>query len=946
MDTYRRILNRSFRSRAHAIACAAAGLVLALGARSPVFAQLGTVTGRVIDAETGESLSGVLVQVLMREEEFISDMRPRGGNAAISRARGEFRIVVREGRYSLICSLEAYEPERVDGVEVSADTAVSVGTVKLRSYVDQLNPLVVTASRTQERALDSPSSLYIVQAQDVEEQAATTIVDDVWALPGVDVMTTGISQHDVVARGFNSVGSGALFVLTDNRWSSVPSLRINAYDLIPVTSEEIDRIEFMLDPGSALYGPNVDRGVMHLITRSPLDYQGTTVNLSGGGHSGNAYGKSDALSQVSFRHAGLIGERLGYKLSGMYFNGLDWKYEDPAETVERDYRQERFSGDVRLDFRIGERGTLIVNGGASHLLSGIEMTEIGAVQQKDWTYSYAQARLRSGDLFAQAYVNINDSGDSFTLRDGELLSDNSLLYVGQVQHGLRLGAGQRFTYGADLIRTIPRTNGHMNGRNENADDITEVGAYLQSETRLSPKFDLVLGGRVDYHDVMDDLVLSPRAAIVFKPGPGHDLRITYNRAFSRPLASVLFGDRLLAEGIPNPVTPGVLLHFPIRVRGAPAGGFNYRRDCTNTLGQDGLCMRVPPQWWESGEASQPLPLDVFAIWSGIVRFVTHRNPSLGYVISQMNAPTTADVPLYLAMRDPSTGSFDAVTDVADVPEVKPMISNTFEVGYKGMIGNRLLLGVDVYYSQVEDFIGPPLPETPNVFADEASLALYLESEAARLGLTLTPQQIQDVAELIAQVPWGIVTPEEVDPEIQDGLDPTTIILTYRNYPKVDLWGADLGAAYRATDWLSFSASYSYMSENLFRPENLGTPTPLALNAPRNKASVGARLGSKRLGLAGGVRGRFVESFPVFSGVYVSDDARPPFDRSTCTDGTCVDSYVLFDVEMSYNISNALPIAPSTVVSVTCTNVFNTGHIETIGAPPLGRVWFMRLEQHF
>jgi iron complex outermembrane receptor protein len=587
-----------------------------------------------------------------------------------------------------------------------------------------------------------------------------------------------------------------------------------------------------------------------------------------------------------------------------------------------------------------------VNGGASRLVSSIQMTGIGAAQQKNWMYSYAQARLRSGDLFAQAYVNINDSGDSFTLRDGRPMSDESLLYVGQVQHGARLGERQRFTYGVDLIGTIPRTAGNFHGRNEEDDGITEVGAYLQSETRLSPKFDLVLAGRVEYHDIVDELLLAPRAAIMFEPVRGHTIRLTYNRAFSQPSANHLFFDRLLAEGISTPVLSGVLLHFPVRERGAPARGFNFRRDCTNTLGQNGLCMSLPPQWWESGMARQGLPLDVFAAWPDIVRFVNYGNPTLGNMLSQMNAPTAADVPVFLAMMDPSTGSFDPVTDVADVPQTEPMISDAFEAGYKARIGDRLSLGVDVYYWQIDNFIGPPLNETPNVFVDGTSMAVYLESEAARLGLALTPEQIDDLADLIAQVPWGVVTPEEVDPAIQDGLDPTTIILTYRNYRKFDLWGADLGAAFRATDWLKLSASYSYMSENFFTPEDLSTPAPLALNSPKNKASLGAHFESERLGIAADLRGRFVESFPVVSGVYVSDDAKPPFDRSTCTDQTCLNDYVLFDLNVTYNISNALPIARSTIASLTWTNVFNNRHIEMIGAPQLGSVLLLQVRQSF
>jgi len=946
MDTFRPISRRPTRSSASRVMCGAAGLLLVLGAWSPAQAQLGTVTGRVIDAESGAPLAGVLVEVLTKEEGLISDMRAVGELSAISAESGEYRILIREGRYSLVYSLAAYEVGRVDGVRVSGDTAVSVRTVELRPRLDRLNPRVVTASRRRERALDAPASVHTVPAEGVEQRTATTVVDYVRALPGFDVMTTGISQHEVAARGFNGVASGALFLLTDHRWASVPSLRFNAFNLIPLTDEGIGRIELVLGPGSALYGPNVDRGVMHLITRSPLDRQGTIVNLAGGGRSGNRYGKTEGLTQVSFLHAGAIGESVGYRLSGMYFNGFDWSHEDPAEIIERNYRQQRFGGDLRFDFRIGDQSTLIVNGGASRLVSGIALTRLGAAQQKDWTYSYAQARLRSGDLFAQAYVNLSDSGDSFMLREGEPLTDNSLLYAAQLQHAARLGEGQRFVYGADLVRTIPRTAGNFHGRNEESDDITDVGAYLQSETRLSPKFDLLLGGRVDYNDVLDELFLAPRVAILFEPGEGHNLRITYDRAYSHPLTNELFGDRLVAEGIPTSAVPGVLLHYPIRARAAPADGFNFRRDCTNTLGQDGLCMRAPPPWFESGAASEPLPLDVFAVWPAIVGFVIHRDPTLGNRLSQMNAPTVADVPGYLAMRDPATGMFDPVTDVHDVPQLEPMVSNTFEVGYKGLIGDRLLLGLDVYYSQVEDFVGPPLPETPNFFVDETSLALYLESEVARLGLSLTPEQIAEAADLIAQVPWGIVTPEQVDPAIQDGLDPTTIILTYRNYPKFDLWGADLWATFRATDWLSLNASYSHMSENFFRPEDLGTPTPLALNSPKNKAALGAHIESERLGITAEVRGRFVQSFPVFSGVYVSDDARPPFDRSSCTSQTCLDDYVLFDLNLGYNVSNALPIARSTRVWFTWTNVFNNRHIEMIGAPELASVWVVRVEQHF
>ena len=97
-----------------------------------------------------------------------------------------------------------------------------------------------------------------------------------------------------------------MLTLTDNRIARVPSLRLNAYNFIPVTNDDIERIELVLGPGSALYGPNSANGVMHIITRSPLDQQGTNVNVGLGERS---------VRRFSARHAGKIGEDLGYKLS-------------------------------------------------------------------------------------------------------------------------------------------------------------------------------------------------------------------------------------------------------------------------------------------------------------------------------------------------------------------------------------------------------------------------------------------------------------------------------------------------------------------------------------------------------------------------------------------------------------------------------------------------------
>jgi len=752
----------------------------------------------------------------------------------------------------------------------------------------------------------------VVSTQDIESRPATTTVDHVRTVPGVDVATNGLAQHTVVARGFNNVFSGSLLVLTDNRWASVPSLRVNTYSLIPVTDEDIDHVEVVLGPGSALYGPNVANGVMHILTRSPLTHQGTTITALGGERS---------VGQFSGRHAGRIGERAGFKVTANYFRGNDWVYHDPVEDAARagaiagganpdtlrigarDFDAERFNGEARVDTKIGERGDLIVSGGVSQAGSSIEMTGVGAVQAKDWRYSYAQARFHYDRLFVQSYLNLSDAGDTYLLRDGSRLKDNSFLYAAQAQHMTSLGERQRFIYGADFTQTVPRTGGTITGRNENDDDVTEFGGYLQSETKLSERLDLVAAARLDGHSRVKDAVLSPRAGLVYRPKEGHSLRATYNRAFNQPTTNNLFLDL-----VSRPDAFGAALQIDVRVTGVPEDGFQFARD----VGGRPL-FRSPFTPGGLGGPSQQLPLDATIFWSVVQAAV----PALAGV----PAPNASQVGTVMRVLNPTTSSFYTVPDVTDVDPIRSQINNTVEIGYKGFIANRLSLGVDTYYSRIEDFVSPLLVPTPNVFLDRATLTAYLISQgfpapqAAAIaagvgGLDNNPN--------VTGIPLGTVTP------INTVGDPYDVFLTYRNFGNVDIWGTDFGATFLVNDQFSVTGTYSFVNRNLFR--NQDGISDIALNAPMNKATLAANYRDARRGLFAELRGRYVDAFPMNSGVYVGQ----------------VGHYTLMDANVTY----AFPFTRGTDLSLTATNLLDDQHQEFVGAPEIGRLVLLRVRQTF
>jgi len=138
-----------------------------------------------------------------------------------------------------------------------------------------LNPITVTTSRRVEKALDAPAAIEVVTREDIMERPVVTPIDHVKEKAGVDYMPTGLQSNATVVRGFNNVFSGSALTMTDFRIARVPSLRVNISWFNPTTSADIERAEVVLGPGSALYGPNAANGVIHFITRSPIDDPGT-----------------------------------------------------------------------------------------------------------------------------------------------------------------------------------------------------------------------------------------------------------------------------------------------------------------------------------------------------------------------------------------------------------------------------------------------------------------------------------------------------------------------------------------------------------------------------------------------------------------------------------------------------------------------------------------------
>ncbi len=924
-----------------------------LGAR-PVLAQTGTITGRVTD-DTGAPLASARVEAVA------------GGQVAastLSDESGQYRLTnIEAGTYAVVVSLVGYGTRRIDGVRVIAG-GTSMQAVTLDPTAIELNPIVVSASKRQEKAIDAPASVAVIDSRSVEARPSTTPVDHLRSAPGVDIVTQGIQSTNVVVRGFNNIFSGALHTLTDNRIAGVPSLRVNVLHFIPSNDEDIDRMEVVLGPGSALYGPNTANGVLHLITKSPLDDQEATFSVAGG---------SQSLLNGTFRASQLVGPNFGIKVSGQYLQAEEWTYVDPVEAAERgkfaanpffrqdlmqatgisgaeadrrialigdrDYDVLRWGADVRADWRLGDEVTTVVAAGMTNAGTGIELTGLGAAQVDNWSYSYVQARALAGRLFAQAYANLSNAGDTYLLRNGAPITDRSKMYVAQVQHGLSLGERQELTYGLDYILTNPVTEGSINGKYEDDDQTTEFGAYLQSETSLNDRLNLVLAGRLDTHSALPEAIFSPRAGLVFKPTETQAFRLTYNRAFSTPSSINQFLD--LGSAIPD--VNAALLGYSLRIQGTGTDGFHFRQ------ADDSFLMRSPFTPDGFGGPAQLVPASAAAYWAAAVQVVAQKAAAAGTPLD----PTTVSYLLGLdpsgavgsSYYHPSTGARGSLADL-ELPDVNPIresTTTTFEAGYKGVLAERLLVAADVWYSKRENLVTPLTIATPFITLDGTQTVGFLTqrfmadfgmdqatAQAQAIALTCGAGGVSDCTGGLAAIPVGVISSADVN------ANGAQLLTTYFNVEdELDVYGLDLSASALLSDAWSVSGTLSLVNENTFETKRGETVT---LNAPKTKGSLALAYRGADSGLSGEVRARFNDEFPVRSGVY---------NGTLCIGGTepgaepCVDSFTLFDVVLGYR----LPLQGASL-QLSVQNLLDAEYRSFPGVPTIGRMAMFRLKYDF
>jgi outer membrane receptor protein involved in Fe transport len=412
----------------------------------------------------------------------------------------------------------------------SAGTVAAQPSTSAPRFQGALETIVVTASRKAQELAYAPAAMTVISNQDIVQAPADDYGDLLRNVPGLNVAQTSVRDINLTGRGSTSTLANSQLVMLDGRSIYLDFFGFVMWDLLPIQANEIERIEVVRGPGSAVWGANAMTGVVNVISRRPKDMVGTTLIV------GTPY--------ASVTRADTAG-KLGYKISAGYFEQP--AYDRPTGTIpgssppqtyptyeNKGTAQSRvnvqFDWDTAEDTYVSFAAGYASTDGILH--SGIGPFDID--RGSHMSYLKGDWNHRSWHIGASANFLDGSAVNLLTLGgDGALLPFNfvTAAYNVDMSNTTEVGKHHALTYGA----TYRTTNFDLDIA-PSATDRSELGGFLQDEMLLNDRWRWVVGVRYDKIDPLKDPVLTPRTSLLFSLTPAHTLRLSYNEAFRTPSA--------------------------------------------------------------------------------------------------------------------------------------------------------------------------------------------------------------------------------------------------------------------------------------------------------------------------------------------------------------------------------------------------------------------------
>lgn len=284
-------------------------IVLVLTSQA-TFAQNITVSGNIRDKVTGDPLVGVAITVKGKAK------------GTLSNERGDFKLTTNENTpFVITFSYIGYQ-----SIEQTINNSVSDLIIQLDEQAVLGQEVVVAASRTPERILESPVSIERVGATAVRESATPSFYDALVNLKGVESSTQSLTFRSLNTRGFNSNGNVRFNQYIDGMDNQAPGLNFSVGNIVGISDLDVESAELVPGASSALYGAGGTNGSLIMTSKSPFNHQGLAFSYKVGLNHVDSWQRSaSSFEDMSLRYAKAWNNKFALKTNISYIDANDWQ---------------------------------------------------------------------------------------------------------------------------------------------------------------------------------------------------------------------------------------------------------------------------------------------------------------------------------------------------------------------------------------------------------------------------------------------------------------------------------------------------------------------------------------------------------------------------------------------------------------------------------------------
>lgn len=275
------------------------------------------IKGVIKETPSNQPISGANIMVIGKTVGTIADFD------------GNFTLKVKlNPPFKIEISSLGYETKQVNITQNNQELEVF-----LKENATMLGEVVVSASRTPERILESPVTVERMDIRAIKSATSPSFYDGLENLKGVDINTSGLTFKSLNTRGFATFSNNRFVQLVDGIDNSSPALNFVLGNLLGLNELDVNTIEILPGASSALYGANAFNGILFMTSKSPFNHSGISTYAKTGITTQKAAGDNN-FYDVGIRAAYKFSEKFAAKATFSYMSGTEWYATDYHQYID------------------------------------------------------------------------------------------------------------------------------------------------------------------------------------------------------------------------------------------------------------------------------------------------------------------------------------------------------------------------------------------------------------------------------------------------------------------------------------------------------------------------------------------------------------------------------------------------------------------------------------